>query len=341
MFFSSAFSLLLSILIFFASIYSTNHENQKNWKGKPYKYQLALCAIFKNEAPYLKEWIEFHKLVGVEHFYLYNNESDDNYLEVLKPYLETNQVDLIDWKSTPEASNELIKSDYLQIIDPIKKITLTSKQKKDFPNQELNKLWKKIQTSAYLHCINNIAGKVKWLIVIDTDEFLFSPQKTPLLKLLEEYHEFGGVCVNWQIFGTSHIEEIPHNKLLIETLTLKALPNYVKNRLVKSIVRPECVAGCVSPHVFILKKPFQQVDTNKKPVKKLLAPNILIDKIRINHYWTRDEKFFKKVKIGRRLEHGDALDIMLERYRISNSIEDKSILKFVKKLKKRVLHRSI
>lgn len=34
-----------------------------------YSVYLAVCAIFRDEAPYLAEWIEFHRLVGVEHFY--------------------------------------------------------------------------------------------------------------------------------------------------------------------------------------------------------------------------------------------------------------------------------
>ena len=33
---------------------------------------LSICAIYRDEAPYLVEWIEFHRLVGVEHFYLYD-----------------------------------------------------------------------------------------------------------------------------------------------------------------------------------------------------------------------------------------------------------------------------
>ena len=41
---------------------------------KPY---LAICAVYRNEAPYLREWIEFHRLVGVERFFLYNNRSTD------------------------------------------------------------------------------------------------------------------------------------------------------------------------------------------------------------------------------------------------------------------------
>lgn len=61
------------------------------------KYQVSICAIFKNEAKYLKEWIEFHTIIGVEHFYLYNNNSEDDYLSVLTPYIEQGIVDLIEW----------------------------------------------------------------------------------------------------------------------------------------------------------------------------------------------------------------------------------------------------
>ena len=61
------------------------------------KYKVSICAIFRDEAIYFREWIEFHKIVGVDHFYLYNNFSEDNYLDVLKPYIENNSVTLIDW----------------------------------------------------------------------------------------------------------------------------------------------------------------------------------------------------------------------------------------------------
>ncbi len=61
------------------------------------KYYLSICAIFKNEAAYLGEWIEFHRLAGVEHFYLYNNLSDDNYFSVLKYYIDKGTVTLRDW----------------------------------------------------------------------------------------------------------------------------------------------------------------------------------------------------------------------------------------------------
>ena len=56
-------------------------------------YDLAVVAIMKNEGPYLKEWLDYHLLAGVNHFYLYDNESPDNQAEVAKPYVEAGLVD--------------------------------------------------------------------------------------------------------------------------------------------------------------------------------------------------------------------------------------------------------
>ena len=49
----------------------------------------------------MKEWIEYHSLVGVEHFYLYNNNSTDHYREVLQPYVDNGTVTLTEWPETP------------------------------------------------------------------------------------------------------------------------------------------------------------------------------------------------------------------------------------------------
>lgn len=45
----------------------------------------------------MKEWIEFNQIVGIDHFYLYNNNSEDNYISVINPYVESGLVTLIDW----------------------------------------------------------------------------------------------------------------------------------------------------------------------------------------------------------------------------------------------------
>ena len=52
-----------------------------------FRYELAVVAILKNEAPYVREWVEYHLVAGVDHFYLYDNDSEDNLAEVLKPLI--------------------------------------------------------------------------------------------------------------------------------------------------------------------------------------------------------------------------------------------------------------
>jgi hypothetical protein len=39
--------------------------------------RLGVCAIFKDEGPYLAEWLSFYRAQGVERFYLYDNGSTD------------------------------------------------------------------------------------------------------------------------------------------------------------------------------------------------------------------------------------------------------------------------
>jgi hypothetical protein len=64
-------------------------------------HTLSACAIYLNEASYLEEWIEFHRLVGVERFYLYDNGSTDEHADVLDPYVREGIVILRDWPPAP------------------------------------------------------------------------------------------------------------------------------------------------------------------------------------------------------------------------------------------------
>ena len=48
--------------------------------------KLGLLAIFRNESHILDEFISFYRLQGVDHFYLINNASEDNYLPIIKKH---------------------------------------------------------------------------------------------------------------------------------------------------------------------------------------------------------------------------------------------------------------
>jgi hypothetical protein len=60
-------------------------------------HRLAVAALFRNEARYLEEWIEYHLMVGVEHFWLYDDSSTDDWRDVVAPYADAGLVDVVDW----------------------------------------------------------------------------------------------------------------------------------------------------------------------------------------------------------------------------------------------------
>jgi hypothetical protein len=101
------------------------------------KYNLALGAIFKDEAPYLTEWINHYLERGIEHFYLINDGSSDNYLEVLNPYVKLNLITLFDVK----VNLNFINRQYI----------------------------------IYNNFFNLIKNDIKWFIVCDIDEYIWSP----------------------------------------------------------------------------------------------------------------------------------------------------------------------
>jgi hypothetical protein len=57
--------------------------------------------MFLNESAYLREWVEFHRLVGVERFFLYDHESTDSSRELLAPYVADGSVVVHDWPVQP------------------------------------------------------------------------------------------------------------------------------------------------------------------------------------------------------------------------------------------------
>jgi hypothetical protein len=84
---------------------------------------LNICAIVKDEAKYLEEWIEYHLLQGVSHFTIYDNDSNDSTTDILESYAKLGIVTRIPWEGRQlEAYNRYISehklsSDWTAFID--------------------------------------------------------------------------------------------------------------------------------------------------------------------------------------------------------------------------------
>ena len=63
--------------------------------------RLAICAIFKNEAAFLLEWIAYHRIVGFDHFYLYDNDSTDGGADLIRQSNLARYVTVTQWPQRP------------------------------------------------------------------------------------------------------------------------------------------------------------------------------------------------------------------------------------------------
>jgi len=80
----------------FAQVSARNNDVFNLDLVKPYekKHYFAIVGLFKNESGALKEWIEHYLKFGVDHFYLVDNNSSDNYMQILRPYIDRGLISL-------------------------------------------------------------------------------------------------------------------------------------------------------------------------------------------------------------------------------------------------------
>jgi len=230
-----------------------------------FDYTLSVCAIFRNDAPYLKEWIDYHKTFGVQHFWLYNNNSTDNYREVLEPYLNDGTVELIDWPSPPSE-------------DTFQGFAFGT------------------QIASYGDCLQRAKNRSKWLACIDTDEFIFPVIEDSVLECLEKrYPGVSGLCISWVNFGTSNVEKVPEGEKITDYLIRRSALSHPRNLIYKTIVQPLHTTGCPNPHLCTYSDMHWHVNANMEKIG-FINTGCLTDIIRLNHYWSRDMKFFETEK---------------------------------------------
>ena len=225
-------------------------ERTVNWK-----WQLALCAVFRNEAVFLKEFIEFHRLQGIEHFYFYNNMSTDHYLSVLEPYIAEGCVELF----------ELPVQNFVHA-----------------------------QSACYTDAVERCRGKSKWLILADTDIFHFAAESPNLCSFLASYDHplIGGVVGNLCHFGTCGVSYLGDDDLLIDSCTKRKAE--VCDH-VRSIVKPHRVWRVDNPHWAHYLPEYFAVDEEFSRIAHHANPKRLSRKFKVNHYAFRTKEFLYNI----------------------------------------------
>lgn len=181
------------------------------------RHRLAIVAIFRNEAPYVLEWIAYHRALGVARFYIADNQSDDGTTALLRCLERLRIVHLLPFPNPPDGPPQM---------------------------------------SAYRALMDGPAGRERWVAVIDADEFLVptAGDRTvaDLLRPFTGRDDVGAIALNWAVYGSSG--QITHDDgLVIERFSRRAHEDFAPNLHYKSIVRMEAYRRPFgNPHHFVL-----------------------------------------------------------------------------------------
>ena len=126
-------------------------------------HNLCVFSQFKNEAHILEEWLLHYIHRGVDHFFLINDASTDNYMEIVNKY-----------------------SKYITLIQ------------NEISTKNVGR-----QILIYDTYFKKHLSDTKWVISIDLDEFLFSYNTINLKDVLQKYDNYSQIIVDWLHFGSN------------------------------------------------------------------------------------------------------------------------------------------
>lgn len=276
-----------------------NRELLKDRK-RSFKYDIALVSISKNEGPYVREWIEFHRMIGISKFYFYDNESDDDTADILAPYIADGVVDytLIRGKGVQlNAYNEAIRkhrddSRYMAFLDMDEYLTPI----KPFAN-----------VASLVDSIIQKAGGGA-----------------------------AGVGVNWAIFGTAHHKNTPSG-LLTAAFNMRGTEEHWGNFHIKTVCNPRFVDYFISPHYPLYKIGAYNVgEADGHRLWGWFCVPVKWMNLRVNHYYCKsEEQYMKKISRGFGDRVGEYDMKQFHDYDL-NDIQDDSMMVYKNELETRV-----
>lgn len=177
----------------------------------------AIAAVMKNEAPYLIEWLEYHLLVGVQHFFLSSNDcgaAAGTVRQLLQPYVQRGRVTLdTRFACAPGA----------------------------------------VQGAAYARMHERNGSSASWTAHIDVDEFVVIANHTWKVRdVFARLEALGArlVAMPWRIFGSGGHRLKPSGSVLASYTRRAAVGTSFHAKSYKSVARR---GTCLQPTVHSCK----------------------------------------------------------------------------------------
>jgi glycosyltransferase involved in cell wall biosynthesis len=224
-------------------------------------YKLSVLAMFKNEGMIIEEWINHYLSEGVEHFYLIDNGSTDDYETKIKKY----------------------KSHYTLIKDSTRLPT---------PGTQAF-LYNK-------HYLDIVRHETQWLIACDIDEYIYARNGyNKITNVLDEQPtHIEQIWLPWKIFWSNGHKMQP--KCIVQSFN-KHYVKYNKHiGYGKSIIRTSNLIK-LDIHEHTIGKSKRLHTSNGQLYNDYLFTNDSVSKLNLhlNHYMLMSEEYYCKVKCVR------------------------------------------
>lgn len=243
-----------------ASEISFSHGNHPHAStGVDDSQYFAICVAAKDQHLDIDEWVVHHEKLGAGKIYVYDDNSDPPMRDQLQTHIQSGLVEYY-----------FIERDNHTTI-------------------ERPQLW------VYTECIQRYRARHQFMAFIDVDEFLFlrDPSVVSLPAMLHEYEAYGGLAVNWVLFGSSGHIHRPKGGTLANYW--KCVPlSHPENLHVKTIANMDFVAHTSgTPHFFFYNEDKTAVNERFEVVEGPRTHKNVIERVAIYHYVTKSKDEFR------------------------------------------------
>ena len=174
--------------------------------------RVAICALARDEGPFLAEFLDFYRHGGVTKAFLYVDDATvDDTWAVLEPYSARGSVDAFAWPPRPGSAlaAEIRARGWANAWEPVAKTRhFTEAAEKNNCTIRHGKRIKPSHCAGHFQASSHCVGRARsegydWIGLIDPDEFWFSPRygTLPLLLRAERRRGTVGVGQNAFVYG--------------------------------------------------------------------------------------------------------------------------------------------
>lgn len=225
--------------------------------------QVSLVAIAKNEGRFLPEWLAHYIAIGVDHIFLFDNDSSDRTSEIVRAAGRKFPITYVRWPTPLNRSP---------------------------------------QVAAYNYALKRLVRASAWVCFFDCDEFLVLREDATIQTFLARYDaSVGALAVNWLSLGSSGRRDSDY-ELVTEAFRQGGEREWRNNKHFKTIARVDRLTR-MGVHCGDLKfGSYIHPDGEPvcMPQRRGVAARVDHSLAQLNHYQVKSKSDFEaKIRRGR------------------------------------------